>query len=193
MKALSFNRILELARKKDRNLSRELNKLSGINGKMQGLTLLHHASARGYLDLVLLLIKKDAQVDAKEKTYGGRTALLWAVQNGHIKIVEYLLKNKADPNFKTSDGFTALDIACGEGRLKIAKLLIKHGADINAKVANGSVLHTACSYNRVGIAKLLIKQSAKPNAKDKNGKTPLFYAKKYKNKSIVRLLSETEK
>ena len=55
----------------------------------------------------------------------------------HKKIVNSLIKNKADKNVVDKNGFTPLHIACEWNFVEIAELLINAGADINAKDSEG--------------------------------------------------------
>jgi len=56
---------------------------------------------------VTVLLNKGA--DANAKVTDGRTALLFAIQNGaYTEVVKVLLARGADPNTKLSDGRTPL-------------------------------------------------------------------------------------
>ena len=74
-------------------------------------TLLHSASIGGSVEIVWLLLKYGADIDAK--TQHNRTALDLAACNGHIEIVKLLLKCGIDINItdctgKTADQYTDL-------------------------------------------------------------------------------------
>lgn len=49
-------------------------------------------------------------IDVKEKRTGN-TPILWAAKNGHLKIVQLLLKYGADITIRNYDNETALDVA----------------------------------------------------------------------------------
>ena len=55
----------------------------------------------------------------------GKTALIAASENGHLAIVEILLKNKADLNAKSNGALTALMLASERGHKEIAEILKK--------------------------------------------------------------------
>jgi ankyrin repeat protein len=112
----------------------------------------------------------------------------WAIQEGHLNIVKYLIDNGVSVTRKYSDGFTPLDQAVGEGHKKIIAFLIKSGADVNQKTANGTALHTACAYGKFEIAKTLVKNGANVQIKDEKGWTAKSYAKYYKRKKLVNYL-----
>ena len=66
------------------------------------------------------------------------TPLHYASWNGHLSIVEYLIKQKADINI-LARGFqpgTPLHYASWKGHLGIVQLLVNQKAEINAKVNN---------------------------------------------------------
>ena len=78
-----------------------------------GGTLLTHAAMDGHTEVVKLLLKKKANVNARGR--GGFTALHNAAQKGHLEIVQMLLDNKADINVKNERDVTPLHLAAGKG------------------------------------------------------------------------------
>lgn len=109
-------------------------------GDSDGLTALMIAAERGHIEIVDLLLERKADANAK-LIYGitplmmasdnvqvlrsllnagavldmtdkkGQTALFFAVRRTHIKKVEYLLKEGADPNHRDINGITPLILA----------------------------------------------------------------------------------
>ena len=61
-----------------------------------------------------------------------QTALMWAAELGHAKIVSILMNGKANPNKADKDGWTALMLAAGSGHANIVKALLDYGANVNA-------------------------------------------------------------
>ena len=76
---------------------------------------------------VLLSIGADPNIRNKS----GKTALMMAVSQGKLPIVDLLLKNGADPNIRDKDGNTALMYVRGFGQTgnPIIELLLEHGAN----------------------------------------------------------------
>ena len=72
-----------------------------------GTTPLMIASAKGYLDIVILLLQFGANVDAIDKN--DNTSLMYAVS--HPNIVKILLQNGATVSWENNKGETALDRA----------------------------------------------------------------------------------
>lgn len=63
------------------------------------------------------------------RTSSGKTALMWACQNGHREIVDLLLNMGAKWKMKDDDGLTALTIASENAHLDIENLLREYGAN----------------------------------------------------------------
>ena len=68
-----------------------------------------------------LLLEKGADVKATDRD--GRTALIWAAQDGHEAVVRLLLEKGADVEAKDRDGRTALIWAAQGGHEAVVRLL----------------------------------------------------------------------
>ena len=90
-----------------------------------GLTALQQAARFGHTDVVELLIRSGANVNAEFKD--GRTPLYSAARFGRKDIVEILIRNGANVNAEAS-GRSALMAARQEGRSEVVELLVKYGA-----------------------------------------------------------------
>jgi ankyrin repeat protein len=105
-----------------KRLLKEGAETDGPNAKNSyGWTALILASMNGHKEIVELLLKNGADIEAKDSD--GRTALMWASTYGHSAIVELLLKNGADIEAKDSHGWTALIWASARGHKEIVELL----------------------------------------------------------------------
>lgn len=118
-------------------------------------------------------------IDVKDKDEG-RTGLHWAVSEGHIAMVKYLLERGANPNVSDNIGWTPLMSACSMGRQDIAEALIEKLKEspssfkIDQKNNGGcTALHYAASKGHSAIIAMLLKEGANPREKDKRGNTPL--------------------
>jgi len=59
--------------------------------------------------------------------------LLYAVNNGHLNVVEYLVNKKAEIHACVNNGQTLLHIAASSGKLGLVECLVVKGANINAQ------------------------------------------------------------
>ena len=149
------------------------------------------AARNGDLEEVTMLIKKGALINYQ--TDYGYTALMWASDNGHAKIVKYLIEKCADVELSDTDiSNTALLMASYQGHLEIVKMLIEADANINTSNDNDTTalmfaLFTLSSEH-LEVVKYLIAKGANVNAEDISGETILMMASG--NKEIVKLLKE---
>jgi len=92
--------------------------------------------------------------------------------------------------------FTLLHAAAGCNMMNVVKALVKAGADINATedVFKRTPLHWAARSNYIDIdtIKFLLKKGADINAIDACGETPLHFAIRYGNESVVNALLAQE-
>ncbi|KAM0467641.1 hypothetical protein ACHAP7_011713 [Fusarium lateritium] len=139
-------------------LSRAFEKLKVSQHGVNGLTGLH---AVAYLDLPIwvdLLVKYGIKVDTP--CADGQTALHWAVTHGRHRVIQRLLRFRADPNVRDSSKDTPLhkflsSPACRG--LDIAESLIKAGAEVCiANLKGVTPLSSAIRYGPTSAAKLFI-------------------------------------
>ena len=160
-----------------------------------GQTALMIASRRGRIEIVEMLIKAGANMNAKD--FDGNTALFVDPDMSIDPIVEtdiatLLIENGANMNIKNFSGNTALMFAIMFSSYRVAKLLIEKGADMETKNNKGNTaLMEASNFNRIEIVTLLIEKGADVNAKnDKDGSTALMIASNRGYTELVTLLIE---
>lgn len=122
------------------------------------VTPLMLASARGDLDMVILLVKKyRAKIERPDKFK--RTALTHAVMNGAANTASYLLNLGAEVNKPDTSGNTNFHYACAYGWYFCMKILADAGANLDAgnewKLTPVAV---AMLKGHLGIAKWLLEQ-----------------------------------
>jgi ankyrin repeat protein len=160
-----------------------------VNSKHLGsnITVLMTAAVQGYSGVVLTLLEKGADVNAKDMW--GYTALVHAAGKGHGEIVKQLVKEGRWTNKEESFG-RALAVAVGQGYTEIAKLLIEEGADLNEKTAGFGFTPLMIAANRgdTDIIQALINKGADVNTKSTNGLTAMQLAENQGHNEIAKLL-----
>ena len=144
----------------------------------EGETPLMAAARAGSVPAVKLLIDHGADVNARESLQD-ETALMWATSEGHLDVVDALLKAHADPNLKArlselekrstrtdfpSGGFTAVMWAVRDGNEPLVRRLVEGGADLN--IANGdkaTPMMLAIINDRFDLAAKLLELGAAPS------------------------------
>ena len=101
-----------------------------------------------------------------------------AAINGHLKIIELLLRFGANPRLENLKGENALTLACMQENFEICEKLIVAGADVNHLDKNGRtpLLKSARHNSNSDILQLLLKHGADPSIADHNKNTPLHAA-----------------
>jgi ankyrin repeat protein len=173
---------------------------------LSGETPLIEAAGRGNLETVRALLAAKADPNGKDGK-GGQTALMWAVQQGQVPVVEELLRAGADVNIASKSGFTPLMFAAqrgevgAEGDVATARILLRAGAKVNEVQPKFGVtpLIVASAMVHPKMVELLLDNGANPNMKEAIGYTPLAwvvrdshygidYANKEKIVDIVKVL-----
>ncbi|XP_076108739.1 uncharacterized protein LOC143076758 [Mytilus galloprovincialis] len=119
----------------------------------------------------------------------GASSLSFACQNGHVKVVEMLINNKADIYKCVDDGASPLFIACHNGHTKVVQILINKKADINKCVDDeSSPLYIACQEGHTEVVRMLINNKADIYKCQDTGSSPLYIACQKGHTEIVQML-----
>jgi ankyrin repeat protein len=131
-------------------------------GKMSygGATALQIAAAKGYNELVRLLLDKGADADISSD------------------IIKYNVVAKQDEQEVSAEmGGTALNMALANGELETAKLLLSRTNNVNTVCMKMTPLHYAIRHGRADIVKALLEKGAEVNPKSYDSyPTPLKLA-----------------
>ena len=155
--------------------------------KYHGYTALHKACEKGFIDIVKLLISKNANV--LDKTTDGENTLHIAAENGHINVVSALLDAGVNVNDTGTGGHTALHLAAQKGHLDVVKLLLERGAYSHEIDDEGhSILYKACSGGHTDVVNLLIEARCDVNSKSYDKTTALHAAAVHGHTNIIDIL-----
>jgi ankyrin repeat protein len=163
------------------------------------------AARTGATGALRVLAEAGANVNAKE-SWGGTTALMWAVSEGHTDAAKLLVAAGADVNARSnyvaaangrgfegrtpvagradpkseefaSGWLTPLMLAAREGEPELARVLVDAGADVNAVAGDGKTALALSIFNgNYEVASLLVDRKADVNKADAQRFTPLFWA-----------------
>ena len=167
-----------------------LNHKARINARNRfELTPLTEAARGGYLEVVKLLVARDADIngsiDKKQRSlyrhieyvsglakrafgrfddlaYEERsTPVIEAARRNHAEIIRHLIRNKANIEAKTSAGQTALHIAAYHGQMKSIETLVELGPNIERRdEASHTALFMAAWKNHADAMKWLLDHDA---------------------------------
>ncbi|KAK8220900.1 ankyrin repeat-containing domain protein [Phyllosticta capitalensis] len=138
-----------------------------VNSKALGSPL-HRTAEFGRKDIAELLIKANAEMNARRENGATRTSrkfsetpLFLAVWFEKIDLVRLFLESGADPNIPREDGEKPLWTAVWRNREDMVQLLLEHGADVDSR---GGWWETALSFakreQRTNLVEILLKHGA---------------------------------
>ncbi len=163
------------------------------------------AARTGKTDAIRVLVEAGGNVNAKE-SWGGTTALMWAVSEGHADAARMLIGAGADVNARSnyvaaangrgfegrtpvgnrtdpkaeefaSGWLTPLTLAAREGDVEMARVLVSANADVNAAAGDGKTALAVAIFNgNYDVASFLVDNKADVNKADAQRFTPLFWA-----------------
>ena len=143
----------------------------------EGKTALHAAAASGSIGFVQYLIKRGAEVNARDAS--GSTPLHEAARAGEADCAQALIAAGADVNAQDSTGSTALHLAMPlDAREAFVGALLAAGANPNLKDIYGDApLHVAARIEAgQDVIEKLVAAGADLNERNKRGLTPLAQA-----------------
>ena len=157
------------------NFSRGLRKEYWIPEEVNSVTGLHVASSFG-LEYAARDILASGNIEIDAETKMGTTPLISAAAAGNIKIIQLLLREKADTR-KTNWYGTALHCAAEAGQCESIRVLLDTGMDVDCRDPfERTSLHCAVGMGRTSAVALLLRRGADPTAPDEDGRTPVHHA-----------------
>ena len=82
------------------------------------------------MEEIIRLLELGTDINATDEELHGKTALMMALEGGHMHSAKVLLDCGADVNVQDKYGWTALMMASRWGHTECVKLLIDRGADV---------------------------------------------------------------
>lgn len=182
------------------NIDKRGTKVDGFGNEWERAPLLI-AAENGQTEIVDLLLKKGADINARDRTNGsplsqGNTALILAAAMNHLDTVQRLLAHTKKPDvlFREREGKTAFWFAVANENLEMVKLLYSHGSKVNLPDKTGaSVLTTTVLHKQYDVLDFLIAKGADINMADHSGSTPLMAAIGFQGKNRPVVLKYLEK
>jgi len=124
----------------------------------------------GHTEVVKQLLQQDG-INVEIRCYGNWTALMYAVSEGYVDIVELLLQDhiKKGVNY---NAYCVLELAVRKADMSIVEVLIQNDIEINTRNnTQQTVLMFVAQKGRQDISRWLVKKGADINAKDEKGLT----------------------
>jgi ankyrin repeat protein len=145
------------------------------------------AAACGDVERVISALSQGANRSAECNR--DRTALQWAILNGHDAAVTVLIDLPDHQETINKQGL--LFIAATFGHVTTTLLLLGRGANVSCIDLDGDTpLHWAVKSEQEATARILLEQGAYVDASNEEGQTALSYAVHYGNQKILKLLLE---
>ncbi|KAJ6803563.1 ankyrin repeat-containing protein ITN1-like [Iris pallida] len=161
-----------------------------------GETALFVAADRGFLDVVVELLKYSDREGLRRKNRSGYDVLHVAAREGHLAIVQVLLNH--DRTLSKTIGpsnATPLISAATRGHIDVVNELLARDSDlIELAKANGkNALHFAARQGHVEIVKALLNKDPQlARRTDKKGQTALHMAVKGTSSDVVKALVDAD-
>jgi len=128
--------------------------------------------------------------DVNERV-SGCTPLMEAAGNGHIEVVDLLVRRGAGLDLVDAQGNTALMWAAMQGNDQVVQHLIAKGVSLNHQNQEGETALTyAMRNNHPSLARLLVEAGADVNLENKYGETALVRAGQRGLSDMVRFLKQ---
>lgn len=175
-------------------------KVDGFGNEWERTPLLI-AAEKGQTEIVDLLLKKGADINARDRTNNaplsqGNSALILAAAMNHLDTVQLLLAQAKKPDvlLREREGKTAFWFAVENENPEMVKLLYSHGSKVNLPDKMGaSVLTATVLHKKYDVLDFLVSKGADINKADNNGSTPLMTAISFKNKNQAVVVKYLEK
>ena len=145
----------------------------------------------GQEHILELTLQGKEYVDIDESDENGRTALIWASEYGHEKVVQMLVDLGADVNAQGGEYGNALCAASAAGHEKIVQILVDAGANVNAQGgSNGNALCAASATGHEKIVQILVDAGADVHTQGGSNGNALHAASAGGHEKVVKILAD---
>ncbi|KAK6924539.1 Ankyrin repeat, partial [Dillenia turbinata] len=160
---------------------------------------LHTLAASGEFYLVDGLLKHNVDINTADKQ--GLTALHRAILGKKQAVLNYLLRESANPLVRDTDGATLMHYAVRTASTQTIKILLLYNVDINLQDNVGldgwTPLHLAVQAQRTDLVRLLLIKGADKALRNKDGLTPLdlclYSGRDTRTYELIKLFKESPK
>jgi len=165
-----------------------------VRNPTNGWTPLIFAAKRGDLAMATLLISNKADVNAQSTTAIGSRALMFAIDDKNLKLIDLLLAHGARINDPARNGETALHHAATLGHLAATKLLLSKGADPNQYTFRNENRFVFTPFlgaffrGDTNMASLLLEHGADIETRNNRGNTALMQAAMFETPEALQWL-----
>ncbi len=157
-------------------------------GPRGGFTALHGAAASGDVELIELLLSKQAQINVASEIR--QVPLETALKARQTRAAAFLIDKGAD--ISGERGASAMALAARYGHTEIVGMLIERGVSVQEKEpytdSSWTPLHWAARNGHDDIVRMLIANGSDVNARSSTQATPILAAAWWGNTDIVALL-----
>uniref|UniRef100_T1IQZ0 Uncharacterized protein n=1 Tax=Strigamia maritima TaxID=126957 RepID=T1IQZ0_STRMM len=155
---------------------------------LDGRTALHLACQYGQGNTVAALLLNGSNVHSLD--FAGRSPLQLASAEGHVEIVQQLLRHGARVDHQDEVlGNTALHEAAWKGYSQTLEALCKAKANVFMKNKGGfAAIHLACQNGHNQSCRVLLLAGCKPDIKNNYGDAPIHTAARYGHAGVMRIL-----
>ncbi|KAJ8375353.1 hypothetical protein SKAU_G00059330 [Synaphobranchus kaupii] len=129
---------------------------------------LHLAAAKGYLNVVKLLMEDGNKTDVNAQDNEDHVPLHFCARFGHHEVVHFLLQGnfEVQPHAVNIYGDTPLHLACYNGKFDVVKEIIQlSGTDSLSKenIFSETAFHSACFHGHIRLVQFLLDSGADMN------------------------------
>jgi ankyrin repeat protein len=179
---------------KFKNLLNKLDPEIDINMRdEQNEYLLNYAILYNRMDIIKMLIEKDAKIDIVDNEE--RSILYICIKYGYIDIINYLLEKNKDSiginilDIKDKSHKISLHYAIQKKNLNLTKLLLEYNSNPNIYDNNGyNALHLAVFTRDIDICNIIMKYIGNINSRCNTGETALHLSTNLRLLDISKLL-----